>query len=140
MEILLAVRGFFVISWIPLTTIEEKFSKILCTFFSLVMIVSCLCITAGASSAYQTYTYDIKGKPLYSPDAYTAIKAVNSDDMGLELPIENPGDMITDDAGNVYIADTGNNRVVVLDQYYKFKFAITTFSNDQGVPAWLDIH
>ena len=112
----------------------KKFSKILCTFFSLVMIVSCLCITAGASSAYQTYTYDIKGKPLYSPDAYTAIKAVNSDDMGLELPIENPGDMITDDAGNVYIADTGNNRIVVLDQYYKFKFAITTFSNDQGVP------
>ena len=112
----------------------KKFSKILCTFFSLVMIVSCLCITAGASSAYQTYTYDVYGDPLYSPDAYTAIKAVNSDDMGLELPIENPGDMITDDAGNVYIADTGNNRVVVLDQYYKFKFAITTFSNDQGVP------
>ncbi len=112
----------------------KKFSKILCTFFALVMVVSCFCMTAGASSAYQTYTYDVYGDPLYSPDAYTAIKAVNSDDMGLELPIENPGDMITDDAGNVYIADTGNNRIVVLDQYYKFKFAITTFSNDQGVP------
>ena len=112
----------------------KKFSKILCTFFALVMIASCLCMSAGASSAYQTYTYDVYGDPLYSPDAYTAIKAVNSDDMGLELPIENPGDMITDDAGNVYIADTGNNRIVVLDQYYKFKFAITNFSNDQGVP------
>ena len=112
----------------------KNFSKILCTFFALLMVASCLGVTVGASSAYQTYTYSVKGKALYSPDAYTAIKAVNSDDMGLELPIENPGDMITDDAGNVYIADTGNNRIVVLDQYYKFKFAITTFSNDQGVP------
>ena len=112
----------------------KKFNKILCTFFAVLMVVTAFAMTAGASSAYQTYTYNVYGKPLYSPDAYTAIKAVNSDDMGLELPIENPGDMITDDAGNVYIADTGNNRIVVLDQYYKVKFTITTFSNDQGVP------
>jgi len=112
----------------------KKFSKILCTFFALLMVVTCFSFTAGASSAYQTYTYDVYGEPLYSPDAYTAIKAVNSDDMGLEVPIENPGDMITDDVGNVYIADTGNNRIVVLDQYYKFKFSIDSFSNDQGVP------
>ena len=42
----------------------KKFSKILCTFFALLMVVSSFCFTAGASSAYQTYTYDIKGKPL----------------------------------------------------------------------------
>ena len=112
----------------------KKFSKILCTFFAVLMVVTAFCMTVSASSAYQTYTYSVKGKALYSPDAYTAIKAVNSDNMGLELPIENPGDMVTDKAGNVYIADTGNNRIVVLDQYYKAKFTITTFSNDQGVP------
>ena len=112
----------------------KKFSKILCTFFAIVLVVSAFCVTAGASSAYQTYTYDINGKALYSPDAYTAFRTVNSDDMGLELAIENPGDMLTDDAGNVYLADTGNNRIVVLDQYYKFKFEINEFSNDQGVP------
>ena len=112
----------------------KKFSKILCTFFALLLVVTSFCVTAGAGSAYQTYTYDVYGDALYSPDAYTAILSVGSDYMGLELPIENPGDMITDEIGNVYIADTGNNRIVVLDQYYKFKFAITTFSNDQGVP------
>ena len=112
----------------------KKFSKILCTFFAVLLVVSAFCVTAGASSAYQTYTYDIYGFPLYSPDAYTAFRTIDSDDMGLELAIENPGDMLTDDAGNVYIADTGNDRIVVLDQYYKFKFAITEFSNDQGVP------
>ncbi len=108
--------------------------KILCLVFAVVMVATTLVVPTAAGSAYQTYVYDIDGDPLYSPDAYTAIKSVNSDDMGLEVPIETPGDMLTDLAQNVYIADTGNNRIVVLDRYYKVKFTISTFSNDQGVP------
>lgn len=112
----------------------KNFKKILCTFFALLMVASACTVAASASSAYQTYTYDVYGDALYSPDAYTAIKSVNSDDMGLEVPIENPGDMVTDRDKNVYLADTGNNRIVVLDRYYKLKFTISDFSNDQGVP------
>ena len=112
----------------------KKFNKILCTFFALLMVLTAACVTASAGSAYQTYVYDVYGDALYSPDAYTAISSVGSDYMGLELPIENPGDMVTDEALNVYIADTGNNRIVVLDRYYKVNFTISEFSNDQGVP------
>ena len=111
--------------------------KILCILFAVLMVVSCCAVTAGASSAFQTYVYDIYGLPLYSPDAYTAIDAVDSKAMGLDIPLENPGDMVTDPDQNVYIADTGNNRIVVLDRYYKVKFYITNFSNDQGVPDFL---
>ncbi|MBE6585445.1 MAG: hypothetical protein E7645_02835, partial [Ruminococcaceae bacterium] len=109
-------------------------TKILCLAFVALMVATTWVVPASAGSAYQTYVYDIYGDPLYSPDAYTAIKSVNSDDMGLEVPIETPGDMITDLDKNVYIADTGNNRIVVLDRYYKVKFTISNFSNDQGVP------
>ena len=112
----------------------KKFSKILCVLLAVMTAVGCFAMAAGASSAYRTYTYDVYGDPLYSPDAYNAIKTVGSKEMGLETPIENPGDMVTDELGNVYIADTGNNRIVVLDQYYKVKFIISNFSNDQGVP------
>ena len=98
------------------------------------MVLTAACVTASAGSAYQTYVYDVYGDALYSPDAYTAISSIGSDYMGLELPIENPGDMVTDEALNVYIADTGNNRIVVLDRYYKVNFTISEFSNDQGVP------
>ena len=112
----------------------KKFSKILCTFFALLMVVTAACVTANAGSAYQTYVYSVDGKALYSPDAYTAISSIGSDYMGLNVPIENPGDMVTDQAQNVYIADTGNNRIVVLDRYYKVNFTIAEFSNDQGVP------
>ena len=112
----------------------KKFNKILCTFCAVLMVLTACCITASAGSAYQTYVYSVKGKALYSPDVYTAINSVDSDYMGLEVPIENPGDMVTDEAQNVYIADTGNNRIVVLDRYYKVNFTIAEFSNDQGVP------
>ena len=112
----------------------KKFNKILCTFFALLMVVTAACVTANAGSAYQTYVYSVDGKALYSPDAYTAIATIDSDYMGLNVPIENPGDLVTDQAQNVYIADTGNNRIVVLDRYYKVNFTIAEFSNDQGVP------
>ncbi len=115
----------------------KKFKKIICAFFALVMIVSAMAVTAGAGSAYQTYVYDVYGMPLYSPDAYTAIQTVDSRHMGLETPITNPGDMLTDESGNVYIADTDNNRIVVLDRYYKLMFTISTFSNSQGNPDYL---
>lgn len=112
----------------------KNLNKILCTFCAILMVLTAFCVTASAGSAYQTYVYDVYGEALYSPDAYTAISSVGSDYMGLELPIENPGDMVTDEAQNVYIADTGNNRIVVLDRYYKVNFTISEFSNDQGVP------
>ena len=112
----------------------KNLNKILCTFCAILMVLTAFCVTASAGSAYQTYVYDVYGEALYSPDAYTAINSVGSDYMGLELPIENPGDMVTDEAHNVYIADTGNNRIVVLDRYYKVNFTIAEFSNDQGVP------
>ncbi len=116
----------------------KKFKKIVCTFFALLMVASACCVTASAGSAYQTYVYDVYRDPLYSPDAYTAIQIVDSKYMGLaaldEIEIANPGDMLTDEAGNVYIADTDNSRIVVLDRYYKVKFTIKNFSNDQGVP------
>ncbi len=115
----------------------KKFKKIVCTFFALLMVLSAGVVITGAGSAYQTYAYDVYGDALYSPDAYTASQIVDSKYMGLETPLTNPGDMLTDDSGNVYIADTDNNRVVVLDRYYKLKFNISTFSNDQGVPDGL---
>lgn len=125
--------------------------KLLCLVGALLMAAGCFMVPSGASSAYQTYTYDINGNALYSPDAYTAYKNVGATEMGLEALVPegadakntlgslvNPGDMVTDGAKNVYIADTGNNRIVVLDRYYKLKFVINSFTNSQGNPDSLN--
>ena len=112
----------------------KKSAKILCLIFALLMVASCLVLGVSAGSAYQTYTYSIGGFALYSPDAYTAQSSiVDSKYMGLETPLNAPNDLVTDDLGNVYIADTGNNRIICLDRYYKQKFIIQNFVNGNGV-------
>ena len=112
----------------------KNIARIICAIFAVIMVASCMTVGASASSAYQTYTYSIDGYALYSPDAYTAdSKIIDSQYMGLEVELNNPNDLLTDKAGNVYIADTGNNRIVCLDRYYKFRFEIKNFVNAQGV-------
>ena len=136
----------------------NKMKKILCLLFAMLMVAGTFVVTASAGSAYQTYVYDIYGEALYSPDAYVASEYVDwkymtanvtAEEKGLEgkeaeefeeelaIPLTEPGDMITDLAGNIYIADTANNRIVVLDPHYKINFFIKGFGNDQGVPDML---
>ncbi len=112
----------------------KRSARIICALFVIVMLASALVVSSGASSAYQTYTYSISGYALYSPDAYTAdANIITYRQMGLSTDLNNPSDMVTDDNGNVYIADAGNNRIVCLDRYYKQKFIINGFVNDKGV-------
>ncbi|MBQ9131744.1 MAG: hypothetical protein IJX62_04665, partial [Clostridia bacterium] len=110
----------------------KRITSVLLILLSFVMLASAMTVGAGASSAYQTYTYSIKGEPLYSPDAYAAVKTVDYTTMGMEKDFKNPQDMITDKEGRVYIADTDNSRVVCLDRYYNFMFEISEFVNEQG--------
>lgn len=100
---------------------------------SVVMLIPVFTVSTSASSAYQTYTYSIGGKALYSPDAYTASKTINATDLGIEK-FNNPGDMVTDGEKKVYIADSGNNRILILSRYFELEATITDFVNDKGNP------
>ncbi len=130
----------------------KKFYSILCLVFVALMVFA---LPASAAAPYQTYTYSISGTSLDSPDAYSPAKTIDSKYIGLldksvmsalypdlsgedlakkMVAFEDAADLETDEFGNVYIADTKNNRILVLDRYYKLKFIIDEFINDQGVP------
>ena len=129
----------------------KKFSAILCLVFVAIMVLS---LPVSAATPYQTYTYSINGTVLYSPDAYSPAKTVDSTYIGLldkdvmakmypdldekelakkMVAFEDSADIHCDDLGNVYIADTTNSRVLVLDRYYKLSFIIDDFTNENGV-------
>ncbi|MBQ3483843.1 MAG: YIP1 family protein [Clostridia bacterium] len=113
----------------------KKLISVLCLLFVFLTVVS---IPVGAARAYQTYTYSIDGQPLYSPDAYTAVKSIDFAGMGLSASsiagLNTANDIVTDQDENVYIVDSENDRIVVLDRYYKFKFELKNFENKEGVP------
>lgn len=105
----------------------KKIISVLLIVLSLSMIVPVMMLSASASSAYQTYTYSIEGTALYSPDAYSADMSLTSPDMGLDKELNKPNDMVTDANGNVYIADTGNNRIVILNRNYECQGYLDSF-------------
>ena len=109
----------------------KKFLSILCLIFALVMLMA---PAVSAAAPYQTYTYSINGFALYSPDAYVPIMNIDRNYMGLNKDMGSVKDMVTDDNGNVYLIDATNNELIVLDSYYKKKFTVSSFINDQGVP------
>ena len=128
----------------------KKTISILSIVFVVVML---LALPVNAASPYYTYTYSVSGTSLRSPDAYTPDREVDCAYMGLtdlnKLAELYPGlteaelqkkaelktsftDLEVDEDENVYIVDRDNNRVIVLDPYYKVKFIIDEFKSTSG--------
>lgn len=105
----------------------KKFISVLLIVLSLTMIIPMAVLSTSATSAYQTYTYSIDGTALYSPDAYSADVSMTSKDMGLDKDLNKPNDLVTDSDGNVYIADSGNNRIVIFNRNFEYQGSIETF-------------
>ena len=114
----------------------KKITKVL--VFALLIVMVFGAVQASAYSSYETYTYSIDGNPLKSPDAYRADGVFDSLSMHIidvspNMPtLSSASDLVTDNDGNVYIADKGNNRIVVLNKYYQATGVISTYTNEFG--------
>lgn len=118
--------------------------KIIARFFAvLLFIVAFTSITASAlvNVPYSSYTYSYDGEAQLSPHAY--VPALNFSSVeGLSESLAEPADIVTDKNDKLYIADSGNNRIVVLNSDYTLYRVIDRFecngrqealSNPQGV-------
>ena len=105
---------------------------------SLVLVLLFGSVYASAYNSYETYTYSIDGKAMQSPAAYSASATMNSYDMHLvnekfgNKPLKDASDIFSDYEGKVYIADKGNNRIVVLNKYYSAIATISEYVDEFG--------
>lgn len=75
--------------------------------------------TANASSLpYDAYNYDYREDVVFTPAAYVPDGSVSGVNLGVGA-FSSPQDMCVAPDGKVYVADTGNNRIVILDSSMK---------------------
>ena len=117
----------------------KKLAKLLVFAVTLILVFGT--VFSSAVEPYDTYTYSIDGEPLKSPPAFSAIDEFDAIDMKISavsptLPTfaakGQPSDIVADNAGNLYISDTNNNRIIVLNKYYEAIHVISEYVNEIG--------
>lgn len=90
--------------------------------------------TARASSLpYDTYNYDYREDAVFTPSAYVPDTSISGVGLGIGA-FSSPQDMCVAQDGKVYVADTGNNRIVVLDSEMKTVVRIIDEFSRDGQP------
>lgn len=78
---------------------------------------------------YTSYTFDFWGNAVPAPQAYLPMHKITGEDLGVGS-FREANDFHVSSAGNIYIADTGNHRVIMFDSDWQFVREIKTFSLD----------
>lgn len=95
---------------------------------ALVIIFIALSCSAVSAAPFYDYSYDSTGKTVPAPRACELYTIIDSSTINTTL--KGPSDLSVGIDNMIYIADTGNNRIVVLDKYFKFYKTIDSFYID----------
>ncbi len=105
------------------------FKKVLSLLICLVLVFSFCAFGVSAATPYKTYSYSYAGQMQISPDVYEASYEIS--DFGKGGILNNPQDLIYDkNTDQFIIADTDNNRVLILDSDLGYKAEISSFNRD----------
>lgn len=86
-------------------------------------------VAPAQASANDNYSYSYWGDPVPSPNPYTLQKVMYGDDWNIGS-LSSPQDLYSGQDGRLYIADTGNNRIVVLTRQLEVAHVITEFERE----------
>jgi hypothetical protein len=95
-------------------------------------------IPAAAFTSYVSYIYTFDGFAVEAPDAYIPERVVTSAEIGMhflnDTALDNPQDLFVDEEGYLYIADSRNDRIIMMYPDYTGKLILSDFVNMWGVP------
>ena len=79
---------------------------------------------------YDCYNYDYWEGIVHTPAPYVPDGSISAVTLGLSKPFSNPQDICVAPNGNLYIADTGNNRIIIVSsKSHQVERVITAFDN-----------
>ena len=89
-----------------------NFKRIALSLLAMVLVMSSALTVQAEDAPYKTYTFDGYGSIMQTQTAYLPFETLTKFD---EEALSGPSDMCITDDGLIYVADTGNSRVVVGD-------------------------
>ncbi|MFW6007340.1 MAG: YIP1 family protein [Bacillota bacterium] len=113
----------------------KKKTLIVLISFIIILIPTTLCFAGNYydfSIPYESYTYDFWGEPVPGPHPYLPLKMVS----GLELDVgelKDPEDIFVSQRQNIYILDSGNNRLICTNQDWEVINIIKEFTINNEV-------
>ncbi len=103
-------------------TNKRRLTGIIRVLIALALVLTLLTVTTSASSMqdvpYQSYTYDYNGDPVINKACYVPRKLITGNSLGIEDMKEPQSIFYVPQNNNIYILDSGNSRVIVLNQDY----------------------
>lgn len=113
----------------------RNFINEILVFFGVLVVMFICPIIAKAYVPYTSYTYDSRGNPVHSPDAYIPVAVIDGNRMGVGN-LEKPSDIFIKKEGSasgIYIVDTGNDRIIHCDNSWNVKRLITGFKKEGSI-------
>ncbi len=86
-------------------------------------------VSVFAKEPYDGYTYDTYGDRVPAPNVFLPKKEITGYSLGIGH-MSKPSDVFVDKQNNVYLLDTGNGRVIILDDKYNLKKVVDKFTLD----------
>jgi hypothetical protein len=108
-----------------------RLKKITFLFIFIFMLSTIMGETAYASVPYNGYTYNAYGNSVSTAVCYQPDKYITGLDIGVGS-LKNPQDMFVSNSNEIYILDSGNKRVIQLDEKLKVKKIIDQIVDENG--------
>lgn len=110
----------------------KRLRKVCLSLLVALVIFSTFCIEVApvqASDNHTSYNYSFWEEAVPAPPAFLPTMIINGSQLGIDN-LNTPSDMHVSDENEIYIADTGNNRIVILDELFEYKDTIDSFSGE----------
>lgn len=110
------------------------------TMLLMVLLISAACTPKAYSmpynlELYKSYNYTNKGEPVESPAAYVPYMVLDSKSFGAENAVIEPNDIFVADDNTMYIVDTANSAVYVMNHTFEMIYTISALSGMNGSGA-----
>jgi len=112
--------------------VNRKLLRIISTIILIIIVVTAspLGVYAADTVPYDSYTYDYWEYIVFTPAPYIPGETISGATLGIGALNDPQGIFVAHD-DSVYVADTGNNRIIILEpDLFTVRSVITTFNNN----------